>query len=948
MKRFLAIFFTACGLSLSAAAQQRSTLRGNIFDATDNAPLVGAVVLVDSTWHAIVDSRGTFSIEGIPRGERTVEVSFIGYETIRTTRNFDRATVNAGTIRMKATALLMEGVTITAHSNPVIQKGDTTQFNAASFRVNPDAEAADLIAKIPGMEVTESGITAQGETVARAYVNGELFFGDDAMAALSNLPADLIESVEMFDELPDDARFSGFNDGVTQRALNIVTKNKLDRTIDLRLSGAWGRELQRDIDGKYQSRYNVGGRFNRITSSTAINLNGLVNNTGQNRFGGGGRGRGGFGGGGGSGLRTIDRFGANYTTRLTEQSTLNVSYDYSGNRNRNNTLTINDYYATEAFDSRTTRDTLSSRSHGAEHQFFSRYEYEGERDRLRVQVRVEGDSDDSQRFSVNEEWRDGSAYTHSIDNDRSDGGGYNLDGEVDWSHRLGTKAGRTIAVEAEFEYGEDSSDGVEDSDLTKFYEGETDPTKIYWASTDDSFERRFQASVNYNEPIGERFRLNFRYRPSYNYSSNELLRFDQFGDLDEPVSERFTYDYLAHNVRAGLSYNKEDHFNFSVSLSGQSTARAQSMSLPRDYALDRSFTNLRPTFSFRYFIQKTKYFRVNYSTDSQLPSLEQLSSVVDISNPTRYTSGNANLKQSYNHSLNIRYNTNNIERSTNFYVGIRGSVTASSIQNQTLYFTEDTVLPEYGDFVFASGTNLRRYANAGSAQSLGGNAGYGFVLRPLRLNVNVGAGYTYSHTPSYDGTTLNKVNNNNASLFLGFNSNISENIDFNLGGMMGYGSTDNPRSNNRETWNQNAFARINWIFGGGFVVATNYMFSTNSTLDEPSNVWGASFGRKFLNNAAELRIEFSDILNQSRNYSYVYGTQAETQTWSRVMGRYAMARFTYRFNSLRGNRVVGPDGRRSEGGGETRGPGSNGPGGARPAGGPPGGGRPMGPPPGGF
>ncbi len=929
---FFTLFLT---ISLAVFGQQRSVLRGRIVDAATGQPLFGATAVVDSVWNGMAGEDGAFTVTDVPRGTATVEYYSLGYLPVRRTVNFNRATVDAGTVALAADeANRIDEVVVVGVANPVIQMGDTTQFNAAAFKTNPDADAGDLLAKMPGMEVTESGVTAQGEAVARTYVNGELFFGDDAMAALSNLPADLVESIQMFDELPDEARFSGFNDGQTQRALNIVTKGgELARTIDGRLEGAYGRELQRDMDGNYQPRYDIGGRLNYITSKQAINLNGIVNNTNQMRFGSGG-GRGGGGGfGGGGGLRTIYRFGANYTTKLSEKSTLNLSYDYNGNENRQNSLTINDYYATEDFDSRITRDTLSSRSSGYEHRFNTRYDYEGERDRLRVQASVDADRDDSRSFGIEQEWRDGADFSLSENNDRSEENDYSVDGMIDWSHRLGQTAGRTIGVQARFEFGGDDSDSEEDSDLTRFYEGNSDPTRIYWKGTGEGFERSFRLSLNYNEPLSERLQLNFNYRPSYNYSSSELLRVDQFGELDSLVSERFTYDYLMHTGRVGLSYNKQDHFNFSISVNAQSASRAQSMALPRDYELERTFTSLLPTFSFRYFIRRTKYFQINYNTGSTLPSLEQLTTMVDVSNPMRYRAGNADLDPDYSHRLNLRYNANNIDRSTNFYANLSGSITDGSIQSRTIYFEEDTVLPEYGDFVFEGGSNLRTYANAGQAASLNAGAGYGFVFRPLKLNVNVGANYTYSHLPSYVGSMLNQVNNNQMMMMLSFNSNISENVDFRAGTFVNYGTTDNPSSPNKETWGQTAFAMANYIFGGGFVFNTNYSLTTSSTLSDPSNVWSASIGHKFLNNALEFRVEVNDILNQSRNYSYTYGAQAETESWNRVMGRYVMARLSYRFNSLRGGGAQGPGG-----GNNRRGPG-----------GPGGGGYPMSPGgPGGF
>ena len=888
--------------SLSVLGQQRSTLRGKIVDADTNEPLFGATVVVDSVKNGMADQSGAFSVTDIPRGQALVEVYSLGYETITRTVNFNQGTINLGTIQMKEVGNAIEEVVVTAAANPVIQRGDTTQFNAAAFKTNPDADATDLVAKMPGMEVSSDGVKAQGESVARVYVNDELFFGDDAMTALSNLPADLVESIQMFDELPDDAKFSGFNDGRTQRALNVVTKGgKINRTIDARIEAGYGQELQRDIDGKYQSRYDVGGRLNYITPTSTINLNGIVNNLNQMRFGGGGfsgRGGGPMGGGGG-GLQTINNFGGNYTAKLNEKNRLSISYNYDGNKTRQNSLTLSDYYATNNFDSRIVRDTTSSRSTRDSHSINLRYDYEGDKDRVRITARGSLGSNDSQRFNINEESRDGSPYSLTEKETFSEGNSYSINSMVDWSHRLGQKAGRTFGIQGNFSFSENTSDGVEDSDLTKFYEGETNPNRIYWDTNSESFSRSFGMSFNYNEPLSDKMRLNFNYRPSYNYSSSERIRTDLGGDMDSLVSERFTYDYFVHMGRVGFSYNQQDKFNFSASLSAQSASRAQTMELPQDYEMDRSFSSLLPTFSFRYYVQKTKYFNINYNTSSRIPSIEQLSNVVDVSNPLRYTAGNADLKQDYTHSLNLRYNTNNIERSTNFYTSLQASFTQNSIQSKTIYFSEDRVLPQYGDFVFEKGTSLVMPVNAGDAFSINAGAGYGFVFRPLKLNVNLGGNYRFSRTPSYVGETLNTVNNNTAMFILGINSNISQNIDFTVNSMTSYGTTNNPSSRNKETFSERVDLRLNYIFLGGFVFNTNYSFNYSNTLEDPYHVWNAYIGRKFLkNNSAEFRIEVSDILNQSRNYSYTYGTQSEIESWSRVIGRYVLAKIVYRFNSL--------------------------------------------------
>ena len=55
-------------------------------------------------------------------------------------------------------------------------------------------------------------------------MDGKDFFGDDATATLRNLPADVIDKIQVFDRLSDQAQFTGVDDGNAVKAINIVTK----------------------------------------------------------------------------------------------------------------------------------------------------------------------------------------------------------------------------------------------------------------------------------------------------------------------------------------------------------------------------------------------------------------------------------------------------------------------------------------------------------------------------------------------------------------------------------------------------------------------------------------------------------------------------------------------------------------------------------------------------
>src|SRR5205814_4036636 len=189
-------------------------------------------------------------------------------------------------------------VTVITKTPPTQQKGDTIQYNASQYKVNPDANAEDLIKKVPGITVDKQGnVTAQGDQVRKVTIDGRDFFGDDATAALRNLPAEIIDKIQVFDRLGDQAQFTGFDDGNTQKAVNIVTKANMRNGQFGRLYAGYGTD----------DRYSAGGNVSFFKDSRRISLVGLANNVNQQNFAtqdllgvtSSGGNRGGFGGFGG-------------------------------------------------------------------------------------------------------------------------------------------------------------------------------------------------------------------------------------------------------------------------------------------------------------------------------------------------------------------------------------------------------------------------------------------------------------------------------------------------------------------------------------------------------------------------------------------------------------------------------------------------------------------------
>ena len=103
---------------------------------------------------------------------------------------------------------------------------------------------------MPGITVDKNGtVTAQGETVQKVTVDGRDFFGDDATATLRNLPSEIIDKIQVFDKLSDQAQLTGFDDGNTTKSINIVTKANMRNGNFGRMYAGYGTD----------DRYSAGG-----------------------------------------------------------------------------------------------------------------------------------------------------------------------------------------------------------------------------------------------------------------------------------------------------------------------------------------------------------------------------------------------------------------------------------------------------------------------------------------------------------------------------------------------------------------------------------------------------------------------------------------------------------------------------------------------------------------
>ncbi|EAY26158.1 conserved hypothetical protein [Microscilla marina ATCC 23134] len=172
----------------------------------------------------ITDNEGNFIIRNIPPGKYILRISFIGYHTLQKTVEIRNAAINLGTLLLKVSSEKLKEVQVVGKTPPVEIKGDTASFNSLAYKTNPDANAQDLVSKLPGVSVENGQVKVAGEEVKQVLVDGKPFFGNDPKAAMQNLPAEIISKIQVFDQQSEQSRFTGFDDGNTTKTINFVTK----------------------------------------------------------------------------------------------------------------------------------------------------------------------------------------------------------------------------------------------------------------------------------------------------------------------------------------------------------------------------------------------------------------------------------------------------------------------------------------------------------------------------------------------------------------------------------------------------------------------------------------------------------------------------------------------------------------------------------------------------
>jgi hypothetical protein len=911
---FLALIFIA-----QMAFAQTASLKGSVVDNTDHKNLQNTVISLMRVKDSVLvkfaraDKAGNFSIPNIKEGEYIVMVThpYLGDYFDRTEIKPNIATDLGKIIMIPKSKLLAE--VIIRSGSPIRIKGDTTVYTADSFKVREGANVEELLRRLPGIQVDKDGkITAMGEKVTKVLVDGEEFFGSDPGIATKNLRADIVKEVEVFDKKSDQAEFTGIDDGVKDKTINLKLK-------DDKKKGYFGKV---ELGGGLKDKYDNSVMLNAFKGKRKIAGYGIMSNTGQTNldwqdatnYGGGMEGMetginddGGMFisinnngddnyGGGRKGIPRNWNGGFHYSNKFNNnKQSVNGGYKFSKVNAPGVTSTFSKTFLPDT--SWSTNSVSNNYNSTIKHAFnFTMETTIDSNNTLKWTTRANENKTLSRSNYYTESFADN---LDSINNSRRSS---NNDGTNDaitttllWRHKF-KKLSRTLSINTDLNWNRSKNDGLLYS-LNNYYRNGLidDRDTLDQQNIRNNEGKSVAAKIAYTEPLLKDMYLEFSYAFSYNANSNERITNENDGsgkytDRIDSLSNSFEFNRLVNTPGLNFRVNKKKYtYSFGSSVAFSDFLQ-RNVTDNEEY--NYNYTNFFPRASFTYKMKPSENIRFNYNGSTQAPTLEQLQPIRVNTDPLNIYIGNPILDQAFRHSFNINYSSWNALKERNMWGGLSFNMTQNA-------FTQLSTIDSVGRRIYQT-------VNVDGIYNVNLYGDYGFKIPDTKWRLGIGPNANINRNVDFvrDGKTNATVKNKTDTRSYGLRLNVSQyekdKYNFHIGPNFTWNESNASvnSSANAKYWQIAGWAGGTVTLPKKFEIGTNMNYQMRKKDPRfPANnnyaTWDANLVKRVLKNELEFKLSVFDILNQSRGYNRSFSSYSFTETYYNTLTRYWLFTITW-------------------------------------------------------
>ncbi len=893
-----------CAMILFSVHGFAAVIKGNVSDVNGESLPQATVRLlkVDSTFVKGVKSNnsGNYVLSVGRNGRYIIEASYLGYDTHYTDISVKNADVHVPQIKLIESAIMLKDVQVVGTKTQIKVAEDTVEFNADSYKTQPNAVVEDLLKRLPGVEVDSDGkITANGKEITKILIDGKEFFSDDPKVASKNLPVNMVDKLQVVDRKSDLARLTGVDDGEDETVINLTVKKGMK-------NGYFGTaEAGYGTDDRYKGSFNV----NRFWNDNQMTLLGNFNNINELGFtdSNGNRFRR-FGGN--NGINTSQAIGLNFNVGKGE--ILRVGGDVMYSHSDRNTIESRERQYLFTDSTSFTNSNKYARDKG--HNFRASFRVLWNPDSFNtVEFRP------NLSYNINDSWSVDSTgifagdalrspVSKSINNSDAYGKSLEFGASFIYSHKFRSKPGRSYSVNLRYQHSNVREDDNSYS-LNRFF-NYNDSIDIYDQYTDNhTWSDMAQARVTWVEPLGDVKKgnfLTFAYRVQYRWNSADKMVYDHpiiYGGsgipeidysqslFNDTLSNRFRNDFFNQDIRLGYRHVDKLH-NLEVGLSLVPTmSKSENLIDDAKNIPTRWVWNYAPFIRYRYRMGKTRSFNMNYRGRSSQPTMAQLQPVADKSDPMRIVVGNPNLDPSFNHYINLRFQDFNAENQRSIMLMSFINVTQNSIVSKTTFNPE-------------TGGQVTEYQNVNGVWSAHLMGMYSQPLRNKAWQVSVHTFAMYNQRVGFN----NGLRNRSGSLMWNLMPSIAfrpDNLEFEFRPRYSLQYTKNSlqSSGNMTVHNYGGTFSAYYYTPIGLILNSDLTYTAtngySAGYDKNEWRWDASIAYEFLRDKSlTLSLKAYDLLQQRSNISRNVTANYIDDVRYNSLTRYFMVTLTWKFNTF--------------------------------------------------
>ena len=862
----------------------------------------------------VSDKKGVFRLYPMNPGNYLIRASFLGYETLEKKVNIPayRKEVYGGALMMKPSSIVLDETVIKAELQKMKMSGDTLVYNTGAFKTSEGAVLQDLVRQLPGLELDEKSgkMNFHGKEITQILLNGKEFFADSKVA-LNNMPVDALKEVKVYEQQSDKEQMTGVSDGKKKTVMDVKTKKDLTDGLMGDVSALKGSgdmygakmSLNKFVRKWRMSLYGDLGKLPRYGNF----ISDMADNPAQ-----------------------MKDIGFSLGTEIKKLN-LNVSASYNNN---NKSADESRSQSEEYLPNGSQYAYNNGLSTGRNRSFWENIYLTGSlSDRTEINFRhninhsrLNSVSENiSATFSTNpldyvsEPWRDDAMIPPEFRINKNTGNSQNktnnlmIGNNLLITHKL-NDIGRKLSIELRNDYSNQASGNYQQSSIT-YYQLKNDlgaDSVLYRNQYRESPARNLllAGEVSYTEPIGKQM-LQVYYRHEYQRQSNNAVTYN----LDEDALwGSLPFGYEAGRVDSLSDYTRNDlhsnEFGLRTTLNwrkvrlnirfGLSPQKSTTKSNRGKVKIDTTITvlNIVPELHFDYDLGNNHNMSVYYSGYTRQPSIYDLLSVPDYTNPLNITMGNPGLKPAFGQSISVNYRGGNMEKQEMLYCGLRYNNTINDISRKRTYDEK-------------SGVYTSRPENINGNWGIGGNIYYTNKLFK-KIFARLATNANYNRRVSYV-QIMGEANENdrNTSQMLSLMQDVEfayklEEHEFKINGAITYQQADNSYTNNSDyrtyDFYYGAECRLKLPLNLNLYTVVRSM-NRRGYKDEASNttqwLWNSELTYSFLKGKRGLlKFQVVDILQQRDFVNRWMNDTGQGETWTWGLGRYAMATFTYRFNDL--------------------------------------------------